>query len=170
MSLFAQVINNLYFCDMEKNNETNVAPKQEADIMRERAEHYLVCFIDSCPLHLTCLRWVAGQYVDPQLMSRTAINPRNPLMGVDNCPKFREMVRVKLKRGLTQFYHEMPSYMESNIRNELIAHFGRNRYFQMRKGEVLINPDDQQFIAHVCQQHGWTAPLVYDGEEEDWLW
>jgi hypothetical protein len=35
---------------------------------------------------------------------------------------------------------------------------------------LLINPDDQQFIAQVCQKHGWTAPLVYDGEEEDWLW
>lgn len=170
MNLLAKVTNYLYFCIMEKNKERNVGPKMEAGFMREKAEHYLVCFIDSCPLHQSCLRWVTGQYVDSQLMAHTAINPRNPQMGVEKCPKYREMVRVKLKRGLTQFYHEMPGYIEIGIRNELIAHFGRSRYFQMRKGQVLINPDDQQYIARVCQQHGWTAPLVYDGEEEDWLW
>ena len=91
-------------------------------------------------------------------------------MGNDSCPKYREMVRVKMMRGMTQFYHEMPGFMERDIRNSLIAHFGRTRYFQMRKGEVLINPEDQQFIAQVCQKHGWTAPLIYDGEDEDWLW
>lgn len=160
----------MYLCIMEKNKDIDVASKQEADIMREKAENYLVCFIDGCPLRESCLRWVAGQYVDPKLMVRTAINPRNPLMGVEGCPKYREKVCVKMMRGMTRLYHEMPGYMESGIRNELIAHFGRKRYFQMRKGEVLINPDDQQFIAQVCQKHGWTAPLVYDGEEEDWLW
>ena len=64
---------------MEKNKDIDVASKQEADIMREKAENYLVCFIDGCPLRESCLRWVAGQYVDPKLMVRTAINPRNPL-------------------------------------------------------------------------------------------
>ena len=88
-----------------------VAPRQEADIMREKAENYLVCFIDSCPLRESCLRWVAGQYVDPKLMVRTAINPRNPLMGVEGCPKYREKVCVKMMRGMTRLYHEMPGYM-----------------------------------------------------------
>lgn len=160
----------LYFCIMEKNIVNDAGLKPEAAVLREKAENYLVCFIDSCPLHPSCFRWVIGQHVDPQLTIRTAINPRNPLMGNESCPKYREMVRVKMMRGMTQLYHEMPGYMESGIRNELITHFGRKRYFQMRKGEVLINPDDQQFIGQVCQKHGWTAPLVYDGEEEEWLW
>ena len=170
MSILAEVINYLYFCIMEKNKINDVVSKAEADIMREKVSGYLVCFIDGCPLHKTCLRWVVGQYANQQTIAYTAINPRNPMMGNDSCPKYREMVRVKMKRGMTQFYHEMPGFMERDIRNSLIAHFGRTRYFQMRKGEQLITPEDQQFIAQVCQKHGWTAPLIYDGEDEDWLW
>ena len=90
---------------MEKKKDIDVAPRQEADIMREKAENYLVCFIDSCPLRESCLRWVAGQYVDSKLMARTAINPRNPLMGVEGCPKYREKVCVKMMRGMTRFRH-----------------------------------------------------------------
>ena len=148
----AEVTNYLYFCIMEKNKINDVVSKAEADIMREKVSGYLVCFIDGCPLHKTCLRWVVGQYANQQTVAYTAINPRNPMMGNDRCPKYREMVRVKMMRGMTQFYHEMPGFMERDIRN------------------VLITPEDQQFIAQVCQKHGWTAPLLYDGEDEDWLW
>ena len=133
----ADVVYFLYFCIMEKNNVNDAGSKPEVAVLREKAENYLVCFIDNCPLHLSCLRWVAGQYVDPQMTIRTAINPRNPLRGVDECPKYREMTRVKVKRGMTKFYHDMPSYKEQAIRQQLIAHFGRKRYFQMRKGDIL---------------------------------
>ena len=156
----------------EKNTKKDlgVAPKVEEDIMRQKVSGYLVCFIDDCPLHETCLRWVVGQYADQNLVSHISVNPRNPRMGGDDCQMYREKVRVKVKRGLTQFYHEMPGYKEQAIRRQLISHFGRKRYFQMRKGEAFIYPADQQVIERVCQQHGWTAPLVYDGEEEDWQW
>ena len=87
MSILAEVINYLYFCDMEKKLITNLASMPEPDIMREKAEHYLVCFIDGCPLHKTCLRWVVGQYANQQTVAYTAINPRNPMMGNDSCPK-----------------------------------------------------------------------------------
>ena len=170
MSILAEVINYLYFCDMEKKLITNLASMPEPDIMREKAEHYLVCFIDGCPLHKTCLRWVVGQYANQQTVAYTAINPRNPMMGNDSCPKYREMVRVKMMRGMTQFYHEMPGFMERYIRNSLIAHFGRTRYFQMRKGDKFIYPADQQAIERICRQQGWTGPMVYDGEDEDWQW
>ena len=46
---------------MEKNKINDVVSKAEADIMREKVSGYLVCFIDGCPLHKTCLRWVVGQ-------------------------------------------------------------------------------------------------------------
>ncbi len=155
---------------MEKETKKNAASKHEDDMMREKASGYLVCFIDGCPLHETCMRWVVGQYVNQGLVSHISVNPRNPRMGGEDCPMFREKVRVKVKRGLTRFYHEMPGYMERSVRSELIAHFGRRRYFLMRKGELLIYPADQQAIERICRQQGWTAPLVYDGEDEDWLW
>ena len=166
----AEITNYLYFCIMEKNKINDVVSKAEADIMREKVSGYLVCFIDGCPLHKTCLRWVVGQYANQQTVAYTAINPRNPMMGNDSCPKYREMVRVKMMRGMTQFYHEMPGFMERDIRNSLIAHFGRTRYFQMRKGERLITPDQQKVIEQVMRANNWQGPIKFDGEVEDYLW
>ena len=64
----------------------------------------------------------------------------------------------------------MPGRVEHNIRQELIWHFGRTQYFEMRNGKRLISPEDQEVIAAVCRSNGWNGPFVYDGEQEDWTW
>ena len=77
----------------------------------------------------------------------------------------------------------MPGRMESQIRHHLILTWGRKKYFEMRRGEPggdkkyfemrrgdrLITPKQQQDIIEVCRHHGWSGPIVYDGEQEDWL-
>ena len=60
--------------------------------------------------------------------------------------------------------------MEHHIRWQLIACFGRRQYFEMRKGDRLITPAQQQTILNVCRANGWQGPIIYDGEQEDWLW
>jgi len=40
----------------------------------------------------------------------------------------------------------------------------------MRGGDRLITPEEQETIATICRLNGWTDPVVYDGEEEDWVW
>ncbi len=75
-----------------------------------------------------------------------------------------------MKRGLIHFYHDMPGYMEKAIRGTLISCFGRKQYFEMRKGDLIITPDQQQTIERTCRQHGYEGAFVYDGEQEDWDW
>ena len=141
------------------------------EAFRKKASiHYLVCFIDSCPIHAECLRWLVGQHANPDLPSIVAINPRNPQMGNDRCPKFRASGLVTMKTGLKHLYEDMTHRMETAIRNALICQFGRKQYFEMRKGERLITPDDQAQIADICQEYGWNGAIVYDGEEENYDW
>ena len=144
--------------------------QEEESAFREKANHYLVCFADSCPLHEQCLRWLVGQYVSTDLPAYNAVNPRNPQNGGERCAMFRKKQRVMMKRGMINFYHEMPGHTERAIRASLIAAFGRKPYFEMRKGDRLITPDAQQYILDTCRHFGWQGPLVYDGEQEDWEW
>lgn len=164
----------MYLCRMRRRRsskpKTDATPKTEADIFREKVPSYLVCFIDTCPLHEQCLRWLVGCHADTAPLSHVAVNPRNPKMGREDCPMYREKKRVVMKRGLTQMYHEMPGYMEHDIRHALIHLFTRKAYFQMRRGDRLITPAEQQQIADTCRRHGWTAPIVYDAEEEAYYW
>jgi hypothetical protein len=91
-------------------------------------------------------------------------------MGSDSCPLYREDIRVIKKKGFTNMYYDMPWHLEFKIRRQLIAKFGRKQYFQMRKGERLITPDQQKVIEQVMRANNWQGPIKFDGEVEDYLW
>lgn len=139
-------------------------------ILRQKADHYLVCFNDQCPRREQCLRWLTGCHVAPQLVSTVSVNLRNPQVGSEQCMLYRPKVRVTMKRGLTLFYVNMTSRQEHAIRQELISIYNRKVYYQMRNGHRLITPEQQQEIEQVCRSHGWNGPFLYDGEEEDFAW
>jgi hypothetical protein len=157
---------------MKSNEENKVktAEQLQEEAFRAKVDHYLLCFIESCPVREQCLRWLVGRYADPTRLIQKTINPLNPKMGGENCIMFRKNQRVMMKRGLTHLYHEMPGYMEHRIRLLLIHIWGRKQYFEMRRGDRLITPEQQQDVVDCCRHHGWTGPIVYDGEVEDWDW
>lgn len=151
-------------------NEKQSATQSQEEVFRKKAGHYLVCFSESCSLRQQCLRWLVGQYADTQPLAYNAINLRNPTIGGEKCEMFRKNQRVMMKRGLTHLYLEMPGRMEYLIRHLLILWWWRKKYFEVRKGVRLITPEMQQDVVDACRHHGWTGPIVYDGEEESWLW
>lgn len=152
------------------NNEEQKATRSQEEDFRKKAGHYLVCFSESCPLRQECLRWLVGQYADPQPLAYNAVNLRNPKIGGEYCEMFRKKQRVMMKRGMTRLYLDMPGRMEYKIRHLLISTWGRKPYFEARRGDRLITPDMQQSVAAACSYYGWTGPIVYDGEEESWWW
>ena len=40
------------FIKMKKQKDNISAAEQQKEVFREKADHYLVCFIDGCPLRL----------------------------------------------------------------------------------------------------------------------
>ena len=155
---------------MKTNNETKTAAQQQEEIFRKKARHYTTCYIDHCPLHEQCLRWLVGQYTYPVPFVCTCVNPYHPKAGTAECEMYRNSKRVLMKRGMTKMYLDMPRRMETNIRNQLIGCWGRKHYYQMRRGDRPINPDEQQDVIDTCRLNGWTGPIVYDGEQEEWQW
>lgn len=144
--------------------------RTQEEVFREKADHYIVCFLDHCPLHDQCLRWRVGRYADTTRVVFSSVNARNPKFANEHCDMFRPNNRAVMKRGFIHMYHEMPGYMERNIRRMLINLFGRKQYFEMRRGDRLITPEQQQQIQNTCRANGWQGSIVYDGEQEDWLW
>ena len=158
------------FAHMKATNETKTAAQQQEEVFREKAKHYLTCYIDHCPLHDQCLRWLVGQYTSPTPVAFTSINPHHPKAGTEECEMFRSNQRVMMKIGFTKMFLDMPGRMERIIRRQLISWWGRKYYFEMRRGDRPITPTQQQDIVDACYRHGWTGPIVYDGEREDWQW
>ena len=155
---------------MLEKNMKNVDAVVQREAFRQKVNHYNVCMIDNCPLHEQCLRWLVGQYVESLLPMCTSVNPRYPKVGTEQCEMFRKNQRVVMKRGLRNLYHDMPARIEKGVRWQLIAMWGRKKYYEVRKGDCLITADMQEDITDACRHHGWQGPIVYDGEDVDWDW
>ena len=37
-------------------------------------------------------------------------------------------------------------------------------------GGIEAGAVGQEDVEDACRHHGWTGPINYDGEQEDWLW
>jgi len=155
---------------MKTVNNNEAEKQKEEAAFRQKADNYSKCYIDKCPQRECCLHWLVGQYSSGDLPYVQSVNPYYPHVGTEQCEMFRKNERFMMKKGFTHLYHEMPTYMEQKIRQQLISRWGRKLYFQMRKGERLITPSQQQDVVEVCRENGWKGPIVYDGEQEDWLW
>lgn len=145
--------------------------KQKEAIFTEKAKHYFVCFADQCPLHESCLRWEVGQYVDADEVAIMSMNPRNRKIAQGECDSYREDQVVRMPLGMREhFYYDMPRHTEQSIKHALINHYGRYYYYRYHSGHKPITPDVLQVIQTVCQRYGWTQPLQFDSEVEDYLW
>lgn len=149
---------------------TNVDISLEAEVFRKKSLHYLVCFVEACPLRERCLRYLVGQYASGDAAATSSVNPHYSNVGSENCKLYRPDEYVLKKRGMKNFYYDMPGHIEYAIRRHLLRIFSHRHYYEMRNGTRLITPDEQQRIAEVCRLHGWTGDLHYDGEQKDWLW
>lgn len=137
---------------------------------KAKAPHYLKCFIDGCPRHDYCLRWLVGRHANTTDVSIVSVNPMHSDVKAGQCTMFRECTTAPHARGMMGFFEGMTSRQEHDIRQRLIGLFTRKRFYALRKGDELITPRMQQDIARVCQDEGWTGDLQFDGWEEDYLW
>lgn len=142
----------------------------EQEIFRQKAPHYLLCFIDSCPLHATCLHWLCGQEGPADEHTVSSVNPRHPDYGTDHCPCYREHQVVRHAKGMVHFFDDMPRRMETAVKRRLIGLYSRKVFYEYRNGIRLISPAMQQQIARICQEEGWTEEPRYDGWQDDYLW
>ena len=69
-----------------------------------------------------------------------------------------------------EFFTNMPAHVAVAIKKRLIARNCRATYYQYHNGRRPITPDYLAFIEQVCREEGWTGPLTFDGETEDYVW
>ena len=139
-------------------------------MLKEKAEKYLVCFNEQCPKHEHCLRWMVGQYVPEQQMAITCVNPNMTKNSAKECPAYRDEKPQPIAKGMIHFYDEMPRKMEVAIKTDLIAHYTRVGYYDMRKAARPITADIEKDIEQVCRSHGWSDKLQFDERVDEVIW
>lgn len=147
---------------------SNQTLSYEQSLLRERPRHYLLCYNATCPRKDHCLHWLVGQWASDDTLYATVVNPYRKDVVAGTCTDYCSNAKVKMARGMLNFYENIPEGKAKAIRSDLIATFNKTLYFKWRNGEKPITPEQQAQIASICRANGWTEPPVYDAYYEEY--
>lgn len=136
---------------------------------KEAPANFSVCVHTDCTCGSTCLRQLAY----PVLLEREAfLHLANPTRCTKDhsCPYYRDAAPVTYMRGFTQMKKRMYPEQYQKFMSFLIAHFGRNPYFERRRGDRKLNLQEQEIIRKALKQAGVTENLDFDLKEEGFNW
>ena len=159
-------MSDLFYIFANKNSKTMT----QEEILREKSEHYLLCYVNECSRHETCLRWLVGQQSKKEAIVTESVNPMNPEVREGKCPMYRENTTASYAIGMMHFFDQMTGQTERSIKNALIHLFSRKRFYEYRNGTRPIPPEVQKTISKVCLANGWTNEPQYDSWAEDYNW
>lgn len=124
--------------------------------------NFMYCTNDNCLQQTNCLRKLATQTIPA---NRLIINTLNPLAYPKDgiaCSQFKENVLQKYALGITHLLDNMPHVLAIEIKTKLIAHFGKNMYYRMKRKERYITPKEQKDITKIFRSKNYTQEVVFD--------
>lgn len=126
---------------------------------------YTVCICEGCTMAATCLHQVAYPILQESETILELINPK--MCTKDNkCKFYRDSRPVTYACGFTNFQKRMFPEQYQSFMKTLIGEFGRNAYFQRRRGELPLPPKEQEIVRAALRKAGVTEDLPFDRYEE----
>ena len=131
---------------------------------------YTLCIKGDCPKATTCLRHKATQMMPADVQKWSILSPAYLVQIEGECPHYRSTEKVQYARGFVRMIRTLPVNISEMVAHTLIARFGRNIYYDMRKGKRAIAPAEQEIIRTVVAECGAQQEVVFDAYEENFQW
>ena len=138
--------------------------------MRTVPTNYMLCIKSDCPKAATCLRYKATQMMPTEVKTWSILSPTFLEQMEGECPHYRSVEKVRYARGFVHMVRTLPVNISEMVAHKLIARFGRNAYYDMRKGKRTIAPTEQDVIIAVVAECGAQQEVVFDSYEENFQW
>lgn len=129
---------------------------------------FMHCLEADCPMASHCLRQMAMQAVPKNQISVPIINPQLPEQS-ENCRFYRSDEPQVYARGFTNMQKQMLPSQYDTFRYRLIGKFGRNPYFDRRKGARLCSPSEIKVVKSALKEIG-LEHLEFDAYEKHLNW
>lgn len=153
---------------MEKKQFTT---KTREEVFSEKADKgYGICLTHTCPLREHCLHYVLCSYVPKDRYYTSCVNLNNLLMQTEHCPLYLSDQPVRMPLGISNIYYDMPARIASPLKQHLINHFNRKRYYEYHFGRRPVSPEHEQYIRQAAVRYGWQQPIEFNSYVEDYLW
>lgn len=118
---------------------------------------YVHCINRDCPLANECLRFLAAENAPEDVLQYAVLNPKAIKTAGSDCPFHRDSTPKRFGRGMNNMLQQVPSGRLKVLRAQLIALFGRTLFYEMKKGDKLVSPENQ---AKICEAFQSMAPGV----------
>ena len=117
----------------------------------------------------TCLHQTAYSTLMEHEEYLQLINPTRCSQN-ESCVYYRDSKPVTYARGFTNFQKRMFPGQYSRFMSICINHWCRNPYFERRRGDRSLPPDEQAFILNALKKAGVTEDMKFDSYEENINW
>ena len=138
-------------------------------LYKDAPGNYPVCLHDDCPQAGACLHQLAYQPLQEQCHILRLLNPRQCTKD-GQCPHYRDSAPVRYARGFTGMQKQMYPGQYDIFKSTQVSQFGRNPYFERRKGERPLSPHEQEIVRRALRKAGVTAQLDFDSYEDSVCW
>lgn len=130
---------------------------------------YAHCISRDCPMAAHCLRALAWEALPQKIRSVQVLNPAQVTADA-SCPFYRSAEQETYARGFTGMQRKMFPEQYFRFSSRLMAQFGRNPYFERRRGERPLSPKEQQTVRAALKHAGVSPDLDFDAYEERTNW
>lgn len=130
---------------------------------------YTVCQHSDCPMAEACLHQLAYQ---PLLEKEEILQLVNPSKCTKDaqCKHYRSNAPVSYARGFAHFQKRMFPDQYARFSRMLINRFGRNPYYERRRGETALSPAEQRIVLAALKKVGVTEEMKFERYEENTNW
>ncbi|MCF0202191.1 MAG: hypothetical protein HUK08_02390 [Bacteroidaceae bacterium] len=123
--------------------------------------NYPVCECGDCPKAANCLHQIAYQKLMESEKYVRLINPRLCTKD-DSCIFFRNATPMVYAFGFSNFQKYMLPHQYKMFMEKLIEVFGRNPYYERRRGATAMPKKEQDLILQTLRDVGVTQEMQFD--------
>ena len=116
------------------------------------------------------MRHKATQLVPAEVQTWSIISPAYLAQMEGECPHYRSAEKVLYARGFVRMMSALTVMQAHMVKDSIVAKFGMNMYYRMRRGERLITPAEQEGLYQLLEQQGVKTRPDFDAYVEDYLW
>ena len=114
-----------------------------------------------CPKAAECLHRIAFEKLRAEKTYMRLLNPDH-CTADDSCRNFRYNKPLRYARGFTNFQRRMYPDQYEHFMSTLIMRFGRNPYYDRRRGTIAMPPEEQALVLQVLKNVGVTEEMQFD--------
>lgn len=130
----------------------------------------MLCQNSACAHAETCLRYRSFLDLDDEPLVVQVLSPRHYPQGESTCDHYTSAEKIRVAWGIKHIFNGLPYESAQTIKQQMLSHFGRTKYYRFFREELPLLPDDQKATRAIFRQNGVESEPAYTQFSEAFDW